>query len=95
MVDASEVKTITISYNKAVVLAADADIILKDSQSTAGVEVEAESSKQNPKDIIVKVTLESGKNYTLTIPEGDVVNAADETDAAGADFILKFSTKKS
>lgn len=89
-IDAYETSTITLSYNTPVAISASSKHLI----TLNGITTSAESSKESNKSIIVYVSLEPGKSYTLSIPEGTIIS----TKTAGATaraLTLKFTTKKS
>ena len=85
---ASELKEVTLSYNNVVAVSANANITLNDTKCSA------QSSNTTAMDIVITLpTLEEGKSYTLTIPEGAVVYKNDKTVSAPA-YQVSFTTKE-
>lgn len=87
-IDANDITAITLSYNTPVALSASK----KSSITLNDVTVSAESSKTTNQDIIINVSLESGKDYTLSIPEGVIISTKYVKASAPA-LTLHFKTK--
>ena len=85
---ASELKEVTVSYSKVVAVSPTANITLNDTKCSAV------SSSTTAMDIVITLpTLEEGKAYTLTIPEGAIVYKDDQTVTAPA-YKVSFTTKE-
>lgn len=89
-VDADQTASIILSYNTPVALSANTKNLI----TLNGVTVSTESSKTSNLDIVVNMSLEPGKKYTLNIPAGCIVSTK-YTKASAPDFTLNFTTKKS
>ncbi|MBQ7181531.1 MAG: glycoside hydrolase family 5 protein [Bacteroidaceae bacterium] len=87
-VDASSIKTITLSYNTRVAVNPEANITLN------GQVVKAQGNSITSMAIDIPVSLESGTAYTLKVPSGSVLAVEDATQTAPA-LTLNFTTKKS
>ena len=84
---ASELSEVTVSYNTVVTISTNANIMLNDTKC------QAKSSTTTAMDIIITLpTLEEGKSYTLTIPEGSIVGKNDASATAKA-YTISFTTK--
>ena len=84
---ASELTTVTLSYNNVVSVSSSANITLNGTKCTAA------SSATTAMDVVVTLpTLEEGKSYTLTVPEGAIVSKTDATAKASA-YSVNFTTK--
>lgn len=86
-VNADEVTSITLLYNTTVAVASNANITLN------GTPVIAESGKTTIMEVVVKMSLEDDKSYTLVIPAGAIVSTKDAKSFA-QEFKLNFKTKK-
>lgn len=85
---ASQLKEVTISYNNVVAVSSNANITLNDAKCTA------KSSSTTAMDVVITLpTLEEGKTYVLTIPEGAIVSKTDNTVSAPA-YRVSFTTKE-
>ena len=85
---ASELTEVTVSYNKVVAVSPSANITLNDTKCSA------KSSAKTAMDVVITLpTLEEGKSYTLTIPEGAIVYKDDNTVSAPA-YKVSFTTKE-
>ena len=85
---ASELTEVTVSYNKVVAVSPSANITLNDTKCSA------KSSSTTAMDVVITLpTLEEGKSYTLTIPEGAIVYKDDNTVYAPA-YKVSFTTKE-
>lgn len=85
---ASELTEVTVSYNKTVAVSPSANITLNDTKCSA------KSSSITAMDVVITLpTLEEGKSYTLTIPEGAIVYKDDNTVNAPA-YKVSFTTKE-
>ena len=78
---------LTLSYNIVVAVAPDAAITLN------GEKIAARSSTRTAMDVEIPLTLEDGKEYTLNIPAGSIVDKNADHRTAPA-FTLHFSTEK-
>lgn len=86
-IDAKTVNQITVSYSSTVTVNSSVAITLN------GTAVSASVSPLTSMSIIIPVTLQSGTNYTLTIPEGAVVRS-DNAKVSAAAYSVSFSTIK-
>ena len=84
---ATSLKEVTVSYNNVVTVSSNANITLNDTKCTA------KSSATTAMDVVITLpTLEAGKTYVLTIPEGAIVSKADNSVKAPA-YKVSFTTK--
>ena len=84
---ASDLKEVTLSYNNVVAVSGSANITLNDTKCSA------KSGSTTAMDLVISLpTLELGKTYVLTIPEGSIVYKNDNTVSAPA-YKVSFTTK--
>ena len=85
---ASELKEVTLSYNNVVAVSSNANITLNDTKCSA------KTSSITAMDVVISLpTLEEGKSYVLTIPEGAIVSKNDNSVSAPA-YKVSFTTKE-
>lgn len=87
-VNADETTSVALSYNVPVAISSKN----KDLITLNGVTVSAESGKSR-QDVIVSVSLEPGKSYTLKLPKGTIVSTQYAGESA-AEFTLNFTAAK-
>ncbi len=86
-IDANTVKSFTVTYSSTVTINPSVAITLN------GASVSASISPTTSMSIIIPVTLQSGTNYTLTIPEGAIVRS-DNSKVSAPAYSVSFSTIK-
>ena len=84
--NASDLKEVTLSYNNVVAVSPSVNITLNGTKCTAATGSIATNV------VITLPTLEKGKSYTLTVPEGAIVSKNDNAVKAPA-FSVSFTTK--